>query len=85
VNIVDSRNMNARSAALVEKIEALPDERIAEIELFVDFIRQREEQRVKNWQVTVEAMEAARRGEAKSFDSTDEMMTWLHADEDAGA
>jgi hypothetical protein len=32
-------------ASLIEKIEALPDDRIAEIEDFVDFIRQREEER----------------------------------------
>jgi hypothetical protein len=36
--------MNTR-ATLIKKIEALPDERIAEINDFVDFIRQREEQR----------------------------------------
>jgi hypothetical protein len=36
--------MNAR-AALIEKIASLPDERIAEIEDFVEFIRQREELR----------------------------------------
>jgi hypothetical protein len=36
--------MNTR-ASLIEKIEALPDDRIAEIEDFVDFIRQREEAR----------------------------------------
>lgn len=35
--------MNAR-ASLIEKIEALPDDRIAEIEDFVDFIRQRVEE-----------------------------------------
>jgi hypothetical protein len=36
--------MNAR-ASLIEKIESLPDDRIAEIEDFVDFIRLREETR----------------------------------------
>jgi hypothetical protein len=36
--------MNAR-ASLIEKIAALPDDRIAEIEDFVDFIRQREKDR----------------------------------------
>ncbi len=36
--------MNAR-AALIEKIASLPDERIAEINDFVEFIRQREELR----------------------------------------
>lgn len=37
--------MPADTKALVEKIEALPAERIAEIEDFVDFISQREQQR----------------------------------------
>jgi hypothetical protein len=36
--------MNVRTS-LIEKIAALPDDRIAEIEDFVDFIRQREEDR----------------------------------------
>jgi hypothetical protein len=51
----------------------------------VNGMLEHEEQRAKNWQTTVEAMEAARRGETKSFDSADEMMAWLHADEDADA
>lgn len=37
--------MPADTRILIEKIEALPAERIAEIEDFVDFIRQREEER----------------------------------------
>jgi len=37
--------MPADTKALIEKIEALPAERIAEIEDFVDFIRLREQQR----------------------------------------
>ena len=37
--------MPADTKALVEKIEALPAERIAEIEDFVDFIRLREQER----------------------------------------
>lgn len=37
--------MPASTKALIEKIEALPDERIAEIEDFVDFIRLREQER----------------------------------------
>jgi hypothetical protein len=37
--------MPADSKTLIEKIEALPAERIAEIEDFVDFIRLREQQR----------------------------------------
>ena len=37
--------MPADSKSLIEKIEALPAERIAEIEDFVDFIRLREQER----------------------------------------
>ena len=37
--------MPADSKTLIEKIEALPAERIAEIEDFVDFIRLREQER----------------------------------------
>jgi len=37
--------MPAVSKTLIEKIEALPAERIAEIEDFVDFIRLREQKR----------------------------------------
>ena len=37
--------MPAHTQALIEKIEALPAERIAEIEDFVDFIRLREQER----------------------------------------
>ena len=37
--------MSAVSKTLIEKIEALPAERIAEIEDFVDFIRSREQER----------------------------------------
>jgi len=37
--------MPADTKALIEKIEALPAERIAEIEDFVDFIRLREQDR----------------------------------------
>ena len=37
--------MPADSKTLIEKIEALPTERIAEIEDFVDFIRLREQER----------------------------------------
>ena len=37
--------MSADTKALLEKIAALPAERIAEIEDFVDFIRLREEER----------------------------------------
>jgi hypothetical protein len=37
--------MPADTQALIEKIRALPAERIAEVEDFVDFIRQREQER----------------------------------------
>lgn len=37
--------MSAHTRALIEKIEALPAERIAEVEDFVDFIRLREQER----------------------------------------
>jgi hypothetical protein len=37
--------MPAHSKTLIEKIQALPAERIAEIEDFVDFIRLREQER----------------------------------------
>ena len=37
--------MNTHAQALIEKIQALPAERIAEIEDFVDFIRIREQDR----------------------------------------
>jgi hypothetical protein len=75
------REMNARTAAILEKIEALPDQRIAEIEDFVDFIRQREEQRAKNWQVTLDAMQEGERGEVKSFATVEDLMADLHADD----
>ena len=37
--------MSSVSRTLIEKIEALPAERIAEVEDFVEFLRQREEER----------------------------------------
>jgi hypothetical protein len=37
--------LSANTQALLEKIEALPPERIAEVEDFVDFIRLREQER----------------------------------------
>jgi hypothetical protein len=37
--------MSAHIRALIEKIEALPVERIAEVEDFVDFIRLRDQER----------------------------------------
>ncbi len=72
--------MNAR-ATLFEKIAALPEERIAEIEDFVDFIFQREERRIRNWQTTVEAMQAAERGELVTVGDIDGLLVDLHADD----
>jgi len=37
--------LHAHTQALIEKIDALPAERIAEVEDFVDFIRLREQRR----------------------------------------
>ena len=37
--------MRTVTQTLIEKIQALPDERIAEVEDFVDFIRLREQER----------------------------------------
>ena len=37
--------MNAHTKNLIDKIEALPADRIAEVEDFVDFISQREQER----------------------------------------
>lgn len=64
-------------------VKALPPQAAAEMAAITGALR--EEERKRNWQTTVDAMEAARRGETKSFDSTDEMMAWLHADDDADA
>jgi hypothetical protein len=72
--------MNAR-ATLFEKIAALPEERIAEIEDFVDFIFEREEQRIRNWQTTEEAMQAAERGEFVTVGDIDGLLVDLHADD----
>jgi hypothetical protein len=38
--------LSAHTQTLIEKIEALPPERIAEVEDFVDFIRLREQERM---------------------------------------
>jgi hypothetical protein len=72
--------MNARTT-LFEKIAALPEERIAEIEDFVDFIFEREEQRIRNWQTTEEAMQAAERGELVTVGDIDGLLVDLHADD----
>jgi hypothetical protein len=44
-SLVEGTNMPADSKTLIEKIEALPAERIAEIEDFLDFISLREQER----------------------------------------
>jgi len=44
-SFAEETDMPADSKTLIEKIEALPAERIAEIEDFVDFIRLREQER----------------------------------------
>jgi hypothetical protein len=75
------REKNAMTATLFEKIAALPEDRTAEIEDFVDFIRQREEQRARNWQTTVEAMQAAERGELVTVGDIDGLLADLHADD----
>src|SRR5438876_2475658 len=43
-NLEEGTDVPANSKTLIEKIEALPAERIAEIEDFVDFIRLREQE-----------------------------------------
>ena len=68
--------------ALIEKIEALPADRIPEIENLVDRIQQ-EETRKRNWQTTVESIEAARRGELETVGDVDGLMAWLRSDNDA--
>jgi Protein of unknown function (DUF2281) len=72
--------MNAR-ATLIETIESLPDDRIAQIADYVEFIRQREEERKRNWQTTVEAIEAARRGELKTVGDIKGLFDDLHSDD----
>ena len=49
---MERTEMPADSKTLIEKIEALPAERIAEIEDFVDFIRLREQERALTRAVT---------------------------------
>jgi hypothetical protein len=78
--------MNAR-ASLKEIVEALPDDLsddgVAKIADYIKLVRDQEELRRRNWQVTVEAMEAARRGKLVTFDSVDALMADLAADDDA--
>ncbi|MBF0269293.1 MAG: toxin-antitoxin system, antitoxin component, Xre family protein [Alphaproteobacteria bacterium] len=53
--------MSPSTQALIEKIEALPADRLAEVEDFVDFIRSRDQDR--------QLSRAAVKASAKSFDS----------------
>jgi hypothetical protein len=82
--IIGRMNMNAR-ARLLEAIETLSEERIAQILEYAKLIRDQEELRKRNWQVTVEAMEAARRGEHVKVDGIEGLMAYLHADDNADA
>jgi hypothetical protein len=72
-------------AKTIMELSRLPDARIAEVADFVAFIRHREEeheeQRQWNWQTTVEAMEAAERGELVTVGDIDGLMADLHADD----
>jgi hypothetical protein len=89
--------MNAATKVeLIKKIaalpESLPDEsdaeillemqrQLAEINDILNAMLQHEEQRAKNWQTTVEAMEAARRGELVTVDGIEGLFADLHADD----
>jgi hypothetical protein len=77
--------MNAR-ANLREIVEALPDDLsddgVARIADFIKLIRDQEELRKRNWQTTVEAMEAARRGETVKVGDVNGLMAWLDEDAD---
>jgi hypothetical protein len=66
----EERSMSAATRALIEKIEALPAERIVEVEDFVDFIAAREQDRA----LTRAAAEAS----ASSF-----ARVWGNPDDDA--
>jgi hypothetical protein len=54
--------------ALIDKLEALPPERIAEVEDFVDFLKQRDQDR----QLTRTAAKAAEPAFAKVWDNPDD-------------
>ena len=54
---------------------------LAEIDNILNAMLRHEEQRAKNWQTTVEAMEAARRGELKTYGTVEEMFADLHAND----
>lgn len=60
--------MNAHAQALIEKIQTLPPERLNEVEDFVDFLRQREQQR----SLVRAAMEASAPAFAAIWDNPDD-------------
>ncbi len=47
--------MSANTQSLIDKIRALPAERIAEVTDFVDFIRMREQERALNYAAAASA------------------------------
>jgi thioesterase domain-containing protein len=88
--------MNAATKVeLIKKIASLPDslpdegdehiaeilDLLAEIDNILNTIHQHEEQRAKNWQTTVQAMQDIERGEFKTFATVEELMADLHADD----
>ena len=77
--------MNARTT-LKEIVEALPDDLsddgIARIADYVKMVRDQEQLRKRNWQTTVEAIEAAQRGETVKVGDVAGLMAWLD-EEDA--
>jgi hypothetical protein len=87
--------MNADTKVeLIKKITALPelpsgdDERVDDIFVLLTKVNDilsdmlvDEEQRARNWQTTVEALEAADRGELKTYGTIEQMFADLHADD----
>jgi hypothetical protein len=87
----------ATKVELIRKIaslpESLPDESdgrdelreietlLAKINGILSTMLEHEEQRAKNWQTTVNAMQEVERGEFKTFATVEEMMADLHADD----
>jgi hypothetical protein len=74
---------DGRSAEIQKLLEM--QRLLAEINDILNTMLQHEEQRAKNWQTTVEAMEATRRGELVTVDGIEGLFAYLHADEDADA
>ena len=60
--------MNAHAQALIEKIQTLPPDRLNEVEDFVDFLHQREQQRG----LVRAAMEASTPAFAAIWDNPDD-------------